>query len=158
MRSHPTLWPLQRRHRFDALSSTTPITIRACGKSALQSNATGDENTAWVLLRLKTTAAGATTRLLGLERSLATTLADNNTADREASAPFNNETGNNNTATGFQALLNNNAENNNTASGSNSLQSNTTGSNNTANGLSALFSNSTGNNNTASGSVRLGPT
>jgi Chaperone of endosialidase len=62
-----------------------------------------------------------------------------------------NQTGHNNTATGYRALYTNTEGGNNTANGSNALLSNTIGSANTAIGVYALVRNTTGYNNTASG-------
>src|SRR5438105_6921654 len=62
-----------------------------------------------------------------------------------------NNTGEANTATGFQALFNNTTGAFNTANGWHALYSNTDGFNNTAMGLNALLSNTTGTHNTATG-------
>jgi hypothetical protein len=72
-----------------------------------------------------------------------------------------NNTGNDNTATGFQSLLGNTTGSNNTANGIQALHDNTMGFNNTAYGFQALFSNAggggiEGNLNTANGSQALG--
>jgi len=63
---------------------------------------------------------------------------------------FSNTTGNDNTATGSQALFSNTTGNDNVANGFQALSSNTD-SNNTAIGASALFANTTGFQNTANG-------
>jgi hypothetical protein len=60
-----------------------------------------------------------------------------------------NTTGNNNTASGYQALRNNTTGSANTATGQNALLSNTTGTQNTASGQGALRENTTGSGNTA---------
>ena len=62
-----------------------------------------------------------------------------------------NTTGSYNTANGDSALSSNTTGNNNTAIGSNTMHSNTTGYNNTANGYFALSSNISGSHNTANG-------
>jgi uncharacterized coiled-coil protein SlyX len=62
-----------------------------------------------------------------------------------------NTTGEDNTASGFNALVSNTTGTNNTASGFAALGSNNTGTNNTASGADALVSNTTGSWNTASG-------
>ena len=62
-----------------------------------------------------------------------------------------NNTGQWNTATGFQTLVGNTTGNENTALGSYALHSNTTGSLNTATGVLALSNNTTGHDNTANG-------
>ena len=62
-----------------------------------------------------------------------------------------NNTGDGNTATGFQALFSNTTGHENTASGDEALTNNTTGYANTATGWQTLFSNTTGYYNTATG-------
>jgi trimeric autotransporter adhesin len=62
-----------------------------------------------------------------------------------------NTAGNNNTASGYQALYSNMTGGTNTASGVDALFSNTTGTNNSAVGFDALYANTTGINNNASG-------
>ena len=62
-----------------------------------------------------------------------------------------NNTGQWNTATGFQTLVGNTTGGDNTALGSYALHSNTTGGYNTATGVLALSNNTTGNDNTANG-------
>ena len=64
-------------------------------------------------------------------------------------------TGNENTAVGYQALRNNTSGIINTAGGSSALLSNTTGVGNTANGANTLKNNTIGNANTAGGSSSL---
>ena len=63
--------------------------------------------------------------------------------------------GNNNTASGFDALYFNDHGSNNTGSGRSALYNNTTGGQNTAIGFQALESNGTGNGNTAIGADAL---
>ena len=83
----------------------------------------------------------------------------NNTGDDNTAigseALFSNTTGASNTATGALALLNNTTGNNNTGNGLAALNYNTTGSFNTANGVGALFFNTIGNGNTAHGADAL---
>jgi hypothetical protein len=62
-----------------------------------------------------------------------------------------NSSGDNNTASGVNALNKNSTGGSNTASGVASLQNNTTGNNNTASGVNALLGNTAGGNNTAMG-------
>ena len=62
-----------------------------------------------------------------------------------------NTIGNDNTATGFEALVNNTSGGDNTATGFLALSSNTTGVNNTATGANALSANTNGGGNTATG-------
>jgi hypothetical protein len=66
-------------------------------------------------------------------------------------ALYENTTGSDNTASGFEALQSNTTANDNTASGFSALKFNTTGSDNTASGVNALYENTTGFQNTASG-------
>src|SRR5216684_1695995 len=66
-----------------------------------------------------------------------------------------NNTGDSNTAIGFNALFSNTTGFDNTAIGFEALFSNTTGTSNTANGFDALFSNTAGNFNTANGYLAL---
>jgi hypothetical protein len=66
-----------------------------------------------------------------------------------------NSTGNDNTATGFDALLSNTTGIFNTAAGADALFANTTGFDNTATGADALFTNTTGAQNTATGANAL---
>ena len=73
------------------------------------------------------------------------------------SATASANTGNSNTAVGYQTLLANTTGFSNTANGYQALYSNTLGFNNTASGsgAGALFANTTGNTNTAFGSASL---
>src|SRR5207249_637401 len=66
-----------------------------------------------------------------------------------------NTTGNNNAATGFEALFNNTTGISNTADGFSALLNNTTGVSNTALGSSALAANTSANSNTAVGNSAL---
>ena len=80
--------------------------------------------------------------------------AANNTGDENTALGYqtlySNTSGADNTASGFKALYSNTSGSNNTASGFQALQQNTTGSYNTASGYQALFY-TTGNYNTANG-------
>ena len=78
-----------------------------------------------------------------------------NTALGEGALSNNTEDGQDNTASGHQALNSNTEGYANTASGAFALYSNTTGYENTASGSNALYSNTTGFENTASGSNAL---
>ena len=64
---------------------------------------------------------------------------------------LHDNTGNYNTATGYQALESNTTGTNNTANGLNALNFNTTGSSNAANGAYALYNNQGASNNSAQG-------
>ena len=83
----------------------------------------------------------------------------NNTGDDNTAigsqALFSNATGASNTATGSHALLNNTTGNSNTGNGLSALDYNTTGIFNTANGVGALLFNTIGNLNTANGADAL---
>jgi hypothetical protein len=68
---------------------------------------------------------------------------------------YNNTTGYNNTASGYDALVANTTGFDNTASGFDALYYNTIGDYNTASGYDALYYNTTGSDNTASGFVAL---
>ncbi len=129
---------------FQALfSNTTGSDNTATGNTALISNTTGGGNTAngWEALVVNTTGNGNTaTGLLALGGN---TTGSNNTATGVDAGGGN---GNNNTATGFEALGGNNG-NNNTATGFEALFNNSRGKNNIALGASAGFNLTTGNNN-----------
>ena len=75
----------------------------------------------------------------------------NNNVASGYQALYSNTTGTGNVASGLQALYSNTTGYNNVASGYQALYSNTTGTNNVASGYQALYSNTTGNNNVASG-------
>ena len=77
-----------------------------------------------------------------------------NTAEGGAGALFSVATGSQNTGTGAQALRNNTGDRN-TADGFQALVKNTTRNSNTAGGWRALFKNTTGDRNTASGRETL---
>ncbi len=83
----------------------------------------------------------------------------NNTGDYNSAFGFDalnqNTSGSYNTATGMQALLNNTTGSNNTATGVNTLTTNSTGHYNTASGVGSLFSNTSGSYNTATGASAL---
>ncbi|MDE2097369.1 MAG: hypothetical protein KGL39_09010 [Patescibacteria group bacterium] len=98
----------------------------------LQSNTTGNGNTASGLNALYSNATG-----------------NNNTASG-LNALYSNTTGYSNTASGLNALYSNTTGYSNTASGLNALYSNTTGNNNTVSGVNALHS-FTGSDNSALG-------
>jgi polyhydroxyalkanoate synthesis regulator phasin len=87
--------------------------------------------------------------------ALALNSAGNNNTASGAEALYYNSTGGNNTASGYQALLDNTTGNYNNASGYFALRDNTTGSQNSASGVQALSDNKTGNYNTASGTDAL---
>jgi len=85
---------------------------------------------------------------------------NSNTGQRNTALGFetllSNTTGNNNTAQGFEALRENTTGENNVATGAFALDANTTGNNNTAQGFQALLLNETGNRNVAIGVDALG--
>jgi hypothetical protein len=82
------------------------------------------------------------------------TTGENNTATG-AQALYSNTTGFGNTADGNGALFSNTTGYSNTAIGTSSLESNIAGTNNVALGIDALFANTTGNFNTGTGSFAL---
>jgi hypothetical protein len=79
----------------------------------------------------------------------------NNTGMGTGALVNNQVDGENNMASGVNALQMNTSGDNNTASGVNSLNKNSSGGANTASGVAALQENTTGNNNTASGVAAL---
>jgi hypothetical protein len=83
----------------------------------------------------------------------------NNTGDANTAigfeALFSNTTGSGNTAHGWSSLHNNTTGLNNTATGGSALNNNTTGFFNTANGVGALLFNTTGSYNTGNGANAL---
>ena len=107
----------------------------ALGDTALNSNVSGQENTA-----------------IG-QASLYTNTGSFNTAVGRQALYYN--TGANNVAVGVNALVNNTTASNNTAVGYLALNANTTGGANTAVGSNALYSNTTALNNTAVGNASL---
>jgi hypothetical protein len=108
----------------------------ADGTGALASESGGDFNSAF-----------------GFDALNSNTTSIANTAIGAFALDANN--GNDNTATGFNALFSNTTGNDNTATGAFALNDNTTGSDNTANGRDALGNNTTGNFNTATGFIAL---
>jgi hypothetical protein len=71
------------------------------------------------------------------------------------SATSLSNTGNDNTAIGYQTLMNNSSGSRNTAISASALASNSTGNNNTAGGYTSLYSNTIGISNTANGAYTL---
>ena len=147
-------------------SNTTGQSNIANGVGALSGNTTGSNNIAIGIDALWKNVAGSNATAIGYgamkyANNTTTSFTNKNVAlGYEAlyggggGLPENN-TGNNNTATGYQALYFNSTGSNNTANGHQALYSNTTGYENTANGTSALYSNTTGSNNTANGMSAL---
>ena len=125
---------------------TTGYVNTAVGDTALFDNTTGWVNTAVGAGALEVNSTGVWNTAVG-----SSALQDN-------TGSFNTS-GNNNTATGSEAMGGNPdiqmTGSNNTATGATALQNDTTGFNNTATGYQALGSNSTGNYNTASGQGAL---
>lgn len=103
------------------------------GQLSLESNTTGQANTAF-----------------GYETLTFNTEGFNNTALGKGALKFNT-TGTENTALGVNALLNNTIAEENTAIGRSALEQNTTGEDNTANGYKALQSNTTSSGHTGVG-------
>ncbi len=136
----------------------------AYGVHALYSNTTGNQNTAMGRAALYTNVANSRITAIGY---MAMYYANNdlvgvpvyNTAVgyealRGSTTPGNN-TGQNNTAVGDQALYGNTSGSFNTACGYQTLYSNMTGIYNTAGGEAALYSNTNGSRNTAFGIASL---
>jgi len=140
-------------------SNITGISNTANGNNALYSNTTGSGNTANGLNALSSNVAGNNATAIGCNAMRYT---------NNSTTPFTNynvavgfealggsalaaNTGNYNTALGYQTLRTNTTGEFNTASGWNALYSNTTGASNTGCGYTAVFSNTTGNYNSALG-------
>ena len=141
-------------------SNTTGVQNTADGLGALYSNTIGYYNTANGFNALYSNVAGRSATAVGTNamynannQSVAFTnynVAVGYEALKGSFIPANN-TGNNNTALGYQTLYSNSTGFENIANGFGALYTNTTGSNNTANGVQALYSNTTGIQNTANG-------
>ena len=159
---------------YNALyTNTTGEVNTAVGNDALTSNTSGGENTALGAgaLANNTTgvgsvAVGAWSLILNTTGTANTVLGDSgmtwnatgsyNTALGTSALNFNN--GNNNTATGYEALFGDSFQsdgNYNTANGFQTLHSISTGSYNTATGVQALYDDTTGISNTADGAYAL---
>ncbi len=141
-------------------SNTTGYFNTANGYQALYYNTTGYANTANGFQSLYSNVAGSNATAIGTNAMLYannTTTAFTNTnvavgyeALRGSIAPSAN-TGNDNTAVGYQTLLNNTTGRWNTANGRGALNNNTSGIQNTALGSNSLMTNSTGSYHTAVG-------
>jgi hypothetical protein len=153
----------------------------AAGESSLYSNTAGLRNTAQGAFSLYSNSGGNLNSALGSYALFSNTNGNNATAvgygamqyTNNSSTPFTNtsvalgfealrgsttpanNTGIDNTATGYQSLLNNTSGDLNTANGYQSLSSNTGGGYNTANGGLALYHNISGSGNTADGTKAL---
>jgi hypothetical protein len=136
-----------------ALANNNGDNNTANGALTLVDNTTGNNNTANGVLALYNNDAGNNNTANGLDALYSNTIGSRNVATG-ASALYSNQTGGDNTATGVNALYYNTG-NYNTAHGYQALESNTTGTNNTANGLNALNKNTTGFNNVANGASAL---
>jgi hypothetical protein len=134
-------------------TNTTGDGNTANGAQALQTNTTGNDNTATGLLALNSNTTGNLNTATGSNALSGNTTGFRNMANGADALSFNT-TGSRNTADGFGALEFNSTGSNNTATGVFALNGNnvlTTGSNNTADGLNALRNNTTGDNNPALG-------
>jgi hypothetical protein len=134
-------------------------------EDVLRNNTTGSNNTALGFNSLNSNVGNDGTLAVGFK---AMYFADNRTTGRTTGntaigyesirgsmTPANN-TGQNNTSTGYQSMFNNTAGNSNSAYGYQALWNNTTGDNNVAIGQNAMISNIGGSNNTALGAGALG--
>ena len=145
-------------------SNTTGDNNSASGVLALHLNVTGNMNTANGVSSLYHNKAGSNATAIGkgaMENTNNTTVPFDNKnvgvgyeALRGSIVPADN-TGNSNTAIGYQSINKNSTGNFNVANGFVSLFSNTTGNFNVANGAAAMYSNTSGYENTASGSASL---
>lgn len=132
----------------------------AIGRSSLVGNSTGNNNIAIGVNALIASKAGSNATAIGtgaMQNANSTTTAFDNKnvaigfeALKGSTTPANN-TGNNNTALGYQTLTVNTSGNNNLAFGVEALKQNTTGSSNIAIGNTTLSGNTTGSNNIAIG-------
>jgi hypothetical protein len=138
------------------------------GYQAFYNTTLGNENTALGYQALLTNVAGASSTAIGYQAmsnansSLnggSTPLITYNTAvgyqALQGSATASANTGNNNTATGYQSLKNTTSGYGNSAYGVSSLLSNTTGYYNTGMGFQSLFNSTTGNYNVGIGMYAL---
>ena len=136
-------------------SNTTGTNNSAFGLNALTANTGGGSNTAVGANALDVNTSGGSNTAVGLDALGANTTASSNTAvGRTALAA--NTTGTGNTAVGRDALGANTTANNSTAVGMSALILNTTGTSNTAVGQNALQTNTTGGTNVAVGIDALG--
>jgi len=125
-------------------------TNTAVGNSALTSNTSGGNNSAYGYLALQSNTTGGNNTAVGRQALTQNTEGNSNTA-MGFQVLNSNISGGNNSAYGYQALQSNITGGSNTAVGLQALQSNTSASFNTAVGREALQSNTTGANNTAQG-------
>jgi hypothetical protein len=139
--------------------NTTGSGNTASGDGALYANSNGNNDTAigrWALISNST---GSGNTALGVTALQLNTSGESNTALGYQALQYNCPStcnsnfgeGNENTASGYEALISNSIGNDNTADGSHALQNNTTGGGNTAVGDFALQSNTLGGGNTAIG-------
>ncbi|MGE0635880.1 MAG: beta strand repeat-containing protein [Bacteroidia bacterium] len=145
-------------------NNTTGNQNTASGIYALADNTVGNRNTASGLLALKSNVAGSNAVAIGTNamfyaNSTTTPFTNSNVAvgfeALRGSITASANTGNFNTAVGYQTMQNNTSGSGNAAYGNQALYSNTTGFQNTANGNQALNSNTTGFYNTANGNWAL---
>jgi hypothetical protein len=141
-------------------NNTTGHENTAYGQQALFSNITGSRATAIgtnVMYYANNTATPFTNYnvAVGYEALRGSASASANTGNWNTATGYqslwSNSTGDYNTSTGVNALYNNNIGSQNTAYGAYTLNSNNTGNYNTANGVNALHNNTTGSENTAYG-------
>ena len=145
-------------------ANTSGYRNMALGESSLNKNTVGNNNTALGYAALHENISGSNGVAIGAEsqyyaNDTTTAWTNYNTsigyqALRGSTTPSTN-TGNSNTATGYQSLLNNTTGYQNSAQGAYSLYSNTSGYFNSAQGTYSLFSNTIGYNNTAQGFAAL---
>ncbi len=133
--------------------NTTGTNNVANGYAALYNNTTGNYNVATGYEALKSVTTGIENTGLGTF-ALKLNTGNSNTAVGYQSLA-QNTTATNNTAVGTYSLYTNSTGGNNVATGYGALQSNTTGSSNVANGYYALNSNTTGHSNLAIGASAL---
>jgi len=135
---------------WDALYyNRTGSSNTATGSAALIQNTTGNDNTANGLDTLYDNTSGSRNVAIGSNALHSNVSGIDNTATGVNALYY--DTGNYNTAYGYQALESNTTGNSNTANGLNALNHNTTGSNNSATGAWALYNATSASNNCAQG-------
>ena len=144
----------------NALYNATGLNNTASGYQALYANTVGNYNTAEGFQALYANVAGSNATALGhnamqYANNTSTPFTNYNVAvgfeALRGSTTASANTGNNNTALGYQTLWSNTSGYHNTATGYFALNANSTGYQNTASGYLTLSSNNTGTDNTAFG-------
>ena len=142
---------LQHRQRLSALdSNTTGDYNTAAGRGALQHNTNGDSNTATGTNALESNTTGGYNTATGDSALAFNTIGSYNIATGPGVLE-SNTTGSYNLANGYLALYSNTTGVFNMGNGAGALYKNRTGNSNVAEGLHALYNNTTGGSNIAIG-------